>query len=74
MAMISAWAGLHDSYLIDMALAGQTDSFMELMGRHQNAAKRRIRAIVRNPSDADDLLQNVLFKAWRGLSAIASWR
>src|SRR5262249_2492642 len=71
-AMTSVLATLDDSALIEMARAGQTESFTELIGRHQGVIKGRIKSIVRNPSDTDDVLQEVLFKVWRNLSTFRS--
>jgi len=71
--MISALASLEDSALIERALEGHAECFEELTSRHQGAVKRRILCIIRNPSDADDLLQEALFKAWRGLSTFRTW-
>ena len=61
-----------DSTLIKLALAGQADCFTVLMDRHLVAVRRRIRSMVENASDADDLLQEVLLKVWRRLSTFRS--
>lgn len=63
-------AGFADETLIEMALDGHGECFTELMGRHERVVRGRIRSIVRNPFDADDLLQEVSFKAWRCLSTL----
>ena len=70
--MTSALAKLDDNTLIGMTMEGQGDGFAELMRRHNGAVKARIRSIVRNPADADEVFQEVCFKAWRGLSTFRS--
>ncbi len=61
-----------DSTLIRLTLSGKAESFNMLLDRHGNAVRARIRAIVRNPSDADDVFQEVWFKTWRNLSSFRS--
>jgi RNA polymerase sigma-70 factor, ECF subfamily len=66
-----------DKTLIEMTLAGRSECFVVLMDRHLFAVKRMIRTMVGNQSDTDDLIQEVLFKAWHRLStfrAEASFR
>jgi RNA polymerase sigma-70 factor (ECF subfamily) len=63
---------LDDTELIEMTLAGKTECFAVLMDRHVTALKLRICSIVQNAFDAEDVLQEVLFKAWRGLSGFRS--
>jgi RNA polymerase sigma-70 factor (ECF subfamily) len=63
---------LDDNALIKMALAGETECFAVLMDRHRAALKRCIGAMVRNRTDSDDLLQDVLLKVWRCLSTFRS--
>jgi RNA polymerase sigma-70 factor (ECF subfamily) len=57
-----------DSALIKMVLAGQTECFAVLMNRHLPAVKRRIRTIVQNSTDTEDVVQEVLLKVWSHLS------
>jgi len=57
-----------DTALVQMTLAGAGKCFEELMHRHTNMVRRRVLSILRNSSDADDVVQEVFFKAWRGLS------
>jgi RNA polymerase sigma-70 factor, ECF subfamily len=61
-----------DSTLIKLALAGQTECFSVLMDRHSAAVRRRIGSMVRNTTDVEDLLQEVLMKVWRHLSTFRS--
>jgi RNA polymerase sigma-70 factor (ECF subfamily) len=62
-------AALPDTALIESALAGKTESFEILMHRHCAAVRSHVRAMTRNPWDADDLVQETFFKAWRGLAS-----
>ena len=61
-----------DSALIQLALVGQTECFTVLMNRHLPAVRKRIRSIVPNATDAEDVLQVVLLKVWRHLSTFRS--
>jgi RNA polymerase sigma-70 factor, ECF subfamily len=65
-------ATFEDSALIQLALAGQTESFVVLTNRYLPAVRRRIGSIVPNRTDVDDLLQEVLLKVWRRLSTLRS--
>src|ERR1700693_4965699 len=67
-AMVPLLATFEDSALIKLALAGQTECFTVLTNRHLPAVRRRIGSIIRNTTDVDDLLQEVLLKVWRHLS------
>jgi RNA polymerase sigma-70 factor, ECF subfamily len=71
-AMAPPLATFDDSVLIKLALAGQTECFTVLMDRHLAAIKKCIGSMVRNATDADDLLQEVLLKVWRHLSTFRS--
>jgi RNA polymerase sigma-70 factor (ECF subfamily) len=71
-AMTPPLATFEDSALIKLALEGQTECFTVLTNRHLPAVRRRIRSIVPNTTDADDLLQEVLLKVWRHLSTFRS--
>jgi len=72
MAMAPPVATFEDSTLIKLALEGQAECFTVLVDRHLVAVRRRIRSMVRNAGDADDLLQEVLLKVWRRLSTFRS--
>jgi RNA polymerase sigma-70 factor, ECF subfamily len=71
-AMASPLATFDDSALIKLALQGQTECFAVLLDRHLAAIKKCIGSMVRNTTDADDLLQEVLLKVWRHLSTFRS--
>ena len=66
--MRTALAELEEGELIEKALAGQAECFMVLVDRHIGAVKKCLRSILRNQSDAEDALQEVLLKVWRHLS------
>jgi len=57
-----------DSTLIQLTLAGQSECFAVLMKRHIDAVRKRVRSIVPNVTDAEDVLQETQFKVWRCLS------
>jgi RNA polymerase sigma-70 factor (ECF subfamily) len=63
---------LDDNTLIKMALAGETECFAVLMDRHMDALKRCIGSMVRDRTDADDLVQDVLLRVWCRLSTFRS--
>lgn len=61
-------ATFEDTVLIEMTLAGRADCFAALMDRHLAPVKRCIVSMVRDETDVEDLVQEVLFKVWRRLS------
>ena len=61
-------AEMEDCELIEMALDGHAECFRILMDRHIGVVKRRLGGMLRNQSDAEDVLQEVLLKVWRHLS------
>ena len=65
-------ATLEDRVLIERALAGQTEYFDALYDRHQAAVRKRIRSMVGNGAQEDDLVQQVFLKAWRYLADFRS--
>jgi RNA polymerase sigma-70 factor, ECF subfamily len=72
MAMAPQLTTFEDSALIQLALAGETECFTVLMDRHLASVRRCIGAMVRNPTEADDILQEVLLKVWLHLSTFRS--
>jgi len=66
--MPNAMANLDETALVQMALAGQSECFGEIMHRHKKMVRARVTSIVRNSPDVDDVVQEVFFKAWRALS------
>ena len=65
-------ATFEDATLIELALAGQPECFSALMDRHLVAVKKRIGTLVRNATDRDDVVQEVMFKVWLHLSTFRS--
>jgi RNA polymerase sigma-70 factor (ECF subfamily) len=63
---------LEDSTLISRSLAGQAECFTVLMDRYSVALRKRIRTLVPNAADAEDVLQEALLKVWRHLSSFRS--
>lgn len=55
-----------------MAIAGRNDCFSLLMDRHLAAVKRRLRFMVSNEADLEDLVQETQLKAWRNLDTFRS--
>ena len=49
------------------ALAGDAEGFAALMRRYHGPLGRMLRAMVRNPEDAEDLLQETFLRAYRYL-------
>jgi RNA polymerase sigma-70 factor (ECF subfamily) len=65
-------ATLEDRVLIERTLAGQGECFGVLMDRHMAALKKCINSMVRNASNADDMLQDAVVKVWRHLATFRS--
>ena len=61
-----------DCSLINLVLNGNAECFGVLMDRHLAAVRRRIRGMTRSVSDADDIMQEVQLKIWRGLGSFRS--
>lgn len=70
--MISSLAECADTVLIQMAKAGRNDCFSLLMDRHLVAVKRRVRFMVSNEADFEDVIQETQLKAWRYLATLRS--
>jgi len=70
--MTTPFTTCKDNALIELALAGQSECFTVLMDRHLAAVRRRITSMVRNATDVDEILQQVVLKVWRHLSAFRS--
>jgi RNA polymerase sigma-70 factor, ECF subfamily len=56
-----------DGELVRRTLAGDRSAFGVLVGRYQRGLYGLIRGIVRDPADADDLVQEAFFRAYRYL-------
>jgi RNA polymerase sigma-70 factor (ECF subfamily) len=68
-----------DRQLIMLAASGDTQSFAELVRRHQGKMLNLAYRYTRDRQDAEDLAQEIFFKAWRhagsfrGEAAFATW-
>jgi len=68
-----------DQQLIDSARQGDTTAFGELIKRHYSSCLRRASSLIRNPTDAEDEVQNACWKAFerlaqfRGEGTFAAW-
>ena len=56
--------------LVSAARSGDADAFDELIGAHLETGYRVALAILRNPDEAHDALQDSAFKAWRRLGQL----
>ena len=72
-------AGLSDSVLVEAAKSGDLGAWRELLQRHSQKLFRRIYRITNNRQDAEDGLQDALFRAFTHLdgfearSSFSSW-
>jgi len=62
------FAGVLDDQLVVLAQAGNNVAFNELVERHQPTCKRLALSILRDQSDAEDEVQNALWKAYEHLA------
>lgn len=68
-----------DRALVAAHLAGDPDAFTELVRRHQDRLWRTARAMLRDPEDAADTVQDALLRAFRsahtfrGDAEVATW-
>src|SRR6185437_8253375 len=58
-----------DAALVTATLAGDESAFTALVGRHKKWLYRYIHRYVRNETEAQDVLQESLIAAWRGLKS-----
>lgn len=65
----AALRSVKDEALIEMTLAGHNACFEALMGRHLDAVRKRVTAMIRNQAEAEDVLQEVQLKTWQHLSS-----
>jgi len=72
MATTSTAVQIEDDTLIKQILAGDAESFAVLMERHIGSIRKCIGCIVRNASDTDDVVQDVLLKLWSRLATFRS--
>lgn len=64
----SPFASQDDGELIRMIAAGRSDCFSVLMDRHLDSVKKYLRFYVSTDADLEDLIQEVLLKAWLHLA------
>ena len=78
-APVGSYETAGEPELISAAKVGDERAFMELCHRHSPMLKRRIRRIVRNYEDAEDVLQDTLIRAFshmagfRGQCSFRTW-
>jgi RNA polymerase sigma-70 factor (ECF subfamily) len=60
-------AGVAESAVIAMAVAGDRLAFVELIHRRQHGVRRFMRQLCRDETLADDLAQQVFLRMWRSL-------
>ncbi len=76
---IEDYRTLSDLQLLEAARSSDEQAFVELTGRHIQMVHRKIFRILRNREDAEDILQEALFKAYghlgefRGTCAFSTW-
>jgi RNA polymerase sigma-70 factor (ECF subfamily) len=70
--MTKPFPTLDDSSLIETALKGDPECFSALMDRHLAVIKKRIRSMVQNHADSEDVAQEVVLKVWRRLATFRS--
>lgn len=59
-----------DTLLIQQTLAGDEQAFHRLAVKYQSAIYSLILSYVRNPDDAQEIMQDVFLKAYQGLSSL----
>jgi len=59
-----------DTLLIQQTLAGDEQAFHRLTVKYQSAIYSLILSYVRNPDDAQEIMQDVFLKAYQGLSSL----
>ena len=72
-------AAASEQHLIERARQGDTTAFGELIKRHYNMCVKRAASFIRNPTDAEDEVQNACWKAFerlaqfRGDGSFSAW-
>jgi RNA polymerase sigma-70 factor (ECF subfamily) len=64
-----AIATLDDQTLVRRAVEGEAECFTVLVHRHLGPLKNHVRSMLRDATEVDDLLQQVLLKTWLNLAA-----
>lgn len=63
-----AFARVEDAALVSLAQAGDNGAFTELIQRHSNTCQRLAASILKNQEDAEDEVQNAVWKAYQHLA------
>lgn len=77
--VLEQWSTLTDEQIVDQVVAGQTALFEVLMRRHNERVYRAARAIVRDDSDAEDVMQQAYVNAYahlpqfKGRARFSTW-
>jgi len=61
----SVFANVDDSELVSLAQQGNDEAFSELVTRHRTTCSKLAMSILRNREDADDEVQNAIWKAYQ---------
>jgi RNA polymerase sigma-70 factor (ECF subfamily) len=69
--LLAQWDGLTDEQVVEHVLTGQTALFELLMRRHNERMYRVARAIVRDDSEAEDVMQQTYVNAYANLRQFA---
>src|SRR4051812_34186095 len=70
---------LSDESLVDAACCGDREAFDVLLARHGERVVSVVRGMVEHRQDAEDIVQDVLLRAWRAMptfraeSSFATW-
>jgi RNA polymerase sigma-70 factor (ECF subfamily) len=77
--VLEGWACLSDEQIVERVVAGQTALFEVLMRRHNERVYRAARAILRDESEAEDVMQQAYVNAYThlrqfdGRSRFSTW-
>jgi RNA polymerase sigma-70 factor (ECF subfamily) len=77
--VLEAWGCLSDEQIVEKVVVGQTALFEVLMRRHNERVYRAARAIVRDESEAEDIMQQAYVNAYShlrqfdGRSQFSTW-
>lgn len=77
--VLEAWGCLPDQQIVEKILAGQTALFEVLMRRHNERVYRAARAIIRDETEAEDIMQQAYVNAYShlrqfdGRSLFSTW-
>jgi RNA polymerase sigma-70 factor (ECF subfamily) len=78
-AVLERWSTLPDDQVVEQILAGQTALFEVLMRRHNERIYRAARAVVRDDTEAEDVMQQAYLNAYAhlrqfdGRASFATW-